>query len=87
MGELFYVVIALLVELWPSKLVVAGSSLICPKLWVSNSVVECTSHTRVVVSSSLTLPIFPASGVAGSIRDLGSWGRRFKSCLAESFVV
>ncbi len=71
----------------PSKRQVIGSSPICPKLWVSNLVVECTSHTRVVVSSSLTLPIFSASGVAGSIRGLGSWGRRFKSCLAESSVV
>ena len=56
----------------PSKWQVIGSSPICPKLWVSNLVVECTSHTRVVVSSSLTLPIFPASSSVGRMRDLGS---------------
>ena len=54
---------------------------------VSNSVVECTSHTRVGVSSSLTLPIFTASSSDGRMHDLGSCGRWFESSLAESFVV
>ena len=71
----------------PSKRQVIGSSPICPKLWVSNLVVECTSHTRVGVSSSLTLPIFTASSSDGRMHDLGSCGRWFESSLAESFVV